>query len=71
MLGGRHRHTLKGIIQKVCSSCRGGGGSLKSKLKKQVDGGQSSLSVHLLCEKICPDFQTVGRVLSDKLLGSC
>ena len=44
-------------------------GSLKSELK-ETGGGESSLFVSSLCEKKLPDFQTVGRVLSDMLLGS-
>ena len=46
------------FIQKVCSSCWGGGGegggegSLKSELKQKGGRGGSSLSVHSLYEKI-------------------
>ena len=68
-----------GSIQKVPSSWRGGGGSLKSKRKRtrgrgQVEeggGGGSSLSLRSLCEKNCLIFQRANRLLSEKLLGSC
>ena len=54
----------------------GGGGRGVLKIKKRIKtnrgrGRGSSLSVRSLCEKKLPNFQTVGRVLSDKLLGSC
>ena len=58
-----------GVIQKVRSSLRGEGGSLKSE-RKRTGGGGSSLSVRSLCEKNCLIFQTANRGLSDKL-GSC
>ena len=58
----RRTYFNNGFIQKVRSSRRKGG-SLKSELKR-TGGGGSYLSVR------SPDFQTAGRVLSDKLLGS-
>ena len=48
-----------------------GAGILKKRTKTNRGEGESSLSVRSLCKKKMPDFQAAGRVLSDKLLGSC
>ena len=49
----------------------GGGGFLKSELKRTGGRGKvKPICMFALREKL-PDFQTAGRVLSDKLLGNC
>ena len=50
---------------------RGGGGdSLKSELKWTGGRGAKPICTFTLWKKL-PDFETAGRVLSDKLLDSC
>ena len=60
------------VIQKVCSSWRGGrrGGVIKKWMKINRGRGLKPVCM-FLCENKCLIFQTANRVLSNKLLGSC
>ena len=61
-LGGHSKSTF--VVQ------GGGGGSLKSELKRIGRQGVKPICTFALWKKL-PDFQMAGKVLPDKLLGSC